>query len=227
MENIVFERDYSTKSEKCADKSLEPDIFDYAIESGLFKSYRDAMRKKQKYIVPKEKEAYENLLPRLDAYAKDWHGKIKGVVDYEHYDAHITVELPLFEACDAEDFALLSDIAAKAHNVTFHASENGGIILYIMIGYFDEIEDTKNVLAECIMQDEKLVDILKELCDREKKQLLSDPQIAEYFTKSGKKMGITPEEAYDWFREIYNSNRQEVLEVIYSRLKEKNAESCI
>ena len=25
MENIVFERDYSTKSEKCADKSLEPD----------------------------------------------------------------------------------------------------------------------------------------------------------------------------------------------------------
>ncbi len=77
------------------------------------------------------------------------------------------------------------------------------------------------------MQDEKLVDMLKELCDREKKQLLSDPQIAEYFTKSGKKMGITPEEAYDWFREIYNSNRQEVLEVIYSRLKEKNAESCI
>lgn len=38
---------------------------------------------------------------------------------------------------------------------------------------------------------------------------------------------MTPEEAYDWFREIYNSNRQEVLEVIYSRLKEKNAESCI
>ena len=65
MENIVFERDYSTKSEKCADKSLEPDIFDYAIESGLFKSYRDAMRKKQKYIVPKEKEAYDSRSLRL------------------------------------------------------------------------------------------------------------------------------------------------------------------
>ena len=38
MENIVFERDYSTTTDKRADTSSEPDIFDYAIESGLFKS---------------------------------------------------------------------------------------------------------------------------------------------------------------------------------------------
>lgn len=218
MENIVFERDYRKKAtDKNADTSSRPDIFDYAIESGLFKSYRDTMRKKQKYIVPKEKEAYENLLPRLEAYAKNMHGKIKSVVDYEHYDAHITVELPFFEACGTEDFALLSDIAAKAHNVVFRASENGGIILYIMIGYFDELEDTKDVLAECIMQDEKLVEMLKEECSKEKQQLLSDPKIAEYLAKSGEKMGLTTEEVYDWFQELYSSNPQTIFSCLTDR----------
>lgn len=226
MENIVFERDYRKKT---TDKNIDTiseqtDIFDYAVESGFFKSYSDTMKKKPKYIVQKEKKAYENLLHRLDAYTKESQGKIKGVVDYEHYDAHIIVELPHFEFCTPEEFAMLSDIAANTHNVTFSASENGGIILYIMIGYFDEIEDTKDVLAECIIKDEKLVDMLTEQYTKEKQYVLSDPQLAEYLEKSGEEMGMTPEDVYDWFNEIYNSNSQKVTGIIFSHLKDKNSE---
>lgn len=160
MENEIFERDYrGTENNETLSPSKQK-IWDYAIESGFFKAYDDAMRKKPKYIVQEDKEAYEYLLFRLDIYAKRKYGKIKGIVDYDKYEAHIIVDLPHFEACQPDDFALLSYMAAKTHNMTFTASEDGGIRLSIRINYFDEIENTENVLTDCIMNDKKLIEML-------------------------------------------------------------------
>lgn len=223
MKNEIFERDYRRKA---TDKDIETasnkqDIWDYAVKSGFFKAYDNAMKKIPKYIVQEDKEAYEDLLFRLDIYAKRKHGKIKGIVDYDKYESHIIVDLPHFEACCPDEFALLSDMATKTHNVTFKASEDGGIRLSIRINYFNEIENTENVLTDCIMNDEKLVEMLAEEHEKEKEQILSDPELSKYIEEQSKGMGMTAEEFYDWFEEIYYSNPKKVMEILFNQLSDK------
>ncbi len=222
MKNEIFEKDYRITEKNKDTSSNKSNMIDYAIENELFKAYNDAMKKIPKYIVQEDKEAYEDLLSRLDAYAKELHGKITGTVDYDDYDSYIIVELPYFEANTREEFALLSDIASKAHSVTFEPSKDGGIRLYIMINYFNEIGDTKNILTECIMNDEKLVKMLAEERDKEKAQLLSDPKLSEYLAKCGKDMGMTADEFYDWLEEFYNSNPEKVIQFLLDHLPDIN-----
>ena len=141
FKNEIYEHDYAEEHARrtASQPKIYDEIFERAIESGFFKAYNDAMRALPKYIVPEDQAAYEDLLPRLDAVAQKRGGKIKGIVDYEKWDAHIYVELPFFEFSSTEDFSLLADIAAKAHLVTFSVMENGKIHLSIMINYFNEI----------------------------------------------------------------------------------------
>lgn len=221
MKNEIFERDYTRKptdKKKILD-SKEPNVFDIAAESGLFKAYNDAMNKIPKYIVQEDKKAYEDLLCRLDIYAKRLQGKIKGIVDYEKYDAHIIVELPHFEVCNSDEFALLSDIATKTHLVIFEASENGCIRLYIMINYFNEVEDTEHILDECIMNNKKLVEMLTEDCNSEKESLLSNSELAEFIAEKSAAKGMTPEEFCDWMYEVYSSDTDKVLKIVFNHLE--------
>lgn len=224
MENEIFERDYRITEKSKNTSSKKPNIIDYAAESGFFKAYNDAMLKIPKYIVKEDKEAYENLLFRLDMYANRLGGKIKGIVDYEKYNSHIIVELPHFEASDPEEYALLADIAAKTNIVIFEPSEDGGIRLYIMINYFNEIEDADHVLTDCIMNDEKLVEMLTEAREEEKEQILSNPELSEYIKEQSEGMGMTPEEFYDWFEEIYSSDPERINKILFDQLSGKNEE---
>lgn len=66
-----------------------------------------------KVVVPKDKENYDYLLNRCDDYAKRHHGRIRGVVDYEHWDAHIDLYLRILEFDDAEDMSFVKDIGEK------------------------------------------------------------------------------------------------------------------
>ena len=61
----------------------------------------------------KDKENYDYLLNRCDDYAKRHHGRIRGVVDYEHWDAHIDLYLRMLEFDDAEDMSFVKDIGEK------------------------------------------------------------------------------------------------------------------
>ena len=224
MENEIFERDYRITEKSKNTSSKKPNIINYAAESGFFKAYNDAMLKIPKYIVQEDKEAYEDLLFRLDGYAKRKHGKIKGIVDYDKYESHIIVYLPHFEACDPYDFSLLSDIAAKTHNVTFQASEDGGIRLSVRINYFDEIENTENVLTDCIMKDKKLVQMLTEEHNNKKERILSDPELSEYIKKEGEERGMTPDEYYCWLEDFYGSFSEEVIKIILNQNTEEDLE---
>ena len=84
MENETFERNYSknTTDKLTAMELKENEIFDYIAKSGVLKNYSDFVQSMPKCIIPEDKEAYEDLLSRLDVYAKRKHGKIKGIVDY-------------------------------------------------------------------------------------------------------------------------------------------------
>ena len=224
MENEIFERDYRTAEENEDESADKYRIRDYAIESGFFEAYNNAMLKIPKYIVQKDKEAYEDLLFRLDIYAKRKCGKIKGIVDYEKYNSHIIVELPHFEAADAQEYALLSDIAAKTNIVIFEPSEDGGIRLYIMINYFNEIEDAGHVLTDCIMNDEKLVEMFEEEHEKEKERVLSNPEISEYIETCADELGMTPEDFYDWFDDVYTSNPEKFMKILFDHISGKNDE---
>ena len=226
MENEIFERDYRITEKSKNTSSKKPNIIDYAAESGFFKAYNDAMLKIPKYIVQEDKEAYEDLLFRLDMYANRLGGKIKGIVDYEKYNSHIIVELPHFEASDPEEYALLADIAAKTNIVIFEPSEDGGIRLYIMINYFNEIEDADHVLTDCIMNDEKLVEMFEEEHEKEKEQVLSNPELSEYIEKCADEMGMTPEDFYDWFDDAYTSNPQKFMKILFDHISDKNNEEA-
>ena len=49
-----------------------------------------------------EKERID-FVEAFGEYAKRHHGRIRGVVDYEHWDAHIDLYLRMLEFDDAED----------------------------------------------------------------------------------------------------------------------------
>ena len=100
MENTVFERNYEIVEKD--DRATA--VFERAFAPGGFmEEFIKKMDAIPKVVVPKDKENYEYLLDRCDDYAKRHHGRIRGVVDYEHWDAHIDLYLRMLEFDDAED----------------------------------------------------------------------------------------------------------------------------
>lgn len=124
-------------------------------------------------------------------------GTIRGIVDYEDWEAHIDVVLPYFECCFTEDFKLLADIMNSASNIAFTSEEDGNIHLSIMFRYFEDIGDKKNLLGETIKQDDKLVELLDRQHEEKKRIALTHPKIAPFLEELGAKMGMTAEGAWD------------------------------
>ncbi|MFQ7748405.1 MAG: hypothetical protein ACLRJV_14605 [Eubacteriales bacterium] len=122
MENTVFERNYEIVEKD--DHATA--VFERALPpAALWKSLQkmDAI---PKVIAPEDKENYEYLLNRCDDFAKRHHGRIRGVVDYEHWDAHIDLYLKMLEFDDAEDMAFVKEIGEKAHYLCITPEEGGG-----------------------------------------------------------------------------------------------------
>ena len=123
MENTVFERNYEIAEKD--DRATA--VFERAFAPGGFmEEFTKKMDAIPKVVVPKDKENYEYLLNRCDDYAKRHHGRIRGVVDYEHWDAHIDLYLRMLEFDDAEDMAFVKDIGEKAHYLCITPEESGG-----------------------------------------------------------------------------------------------------
>lgn len=197
--NDVYERDYAEFRAKLQDSlpKVYEEEFYHIVESGILQKYDAAKKALPKYINPTIKAAYENLLSRLDMLAKLKGGKIRGIVDYEDWEAHIDVVLPYFECCFTEDFKLLGDIMNSASNIAFTSEGDGNIHLSIMFRYFEDIGDKKKLLEETIKQDDKLVELLDRQHEEEKKIALAHPQIASFLEKLGAKMGMSAEGVWD------------------------------
>ena len=179
MKNQIFERDYRLTDEETVKASKKTVNDNIAEQLKILDNIQDCIstviKTTYRYIVQKDKDTYDNLLHRLDAYAKRFCGKITGVMDYNKWYAYIIVELEYFEACTPDDFALLADLVTTTFSVAFTVADYGGVRLYITIGYFDEIEYTE--LDECII----------ETYDMAKEKTLSDPKIADFLAERGKK----------------------------------------
>lgn len=138
MENEIFERDYADEFRKRSEGRQGADFLDALRESGFWQAYKEEMDKIPKRVVPKEKADYEYLLSECDAYVRQFGGKIRGMVDYERWQATIDLYMEHFEFCDREHLSLLKEIAERAENVTF-SIKDGVLRLSIFIGYFDEV----------------------------------------------------------------------------------------
>ena len=156
MENIVFECNYETTEKD--DRATA--IFERAFSPGGFmEEFTKKMDAIPKVVVPKDKENYDYLLDRCDDYAQRHHGRIRGVVDYEHWDAHIDLYLRMLEFDDAEDMAFVKDIGEKAHYLCITPEKDGGYRFHIMINYFQELmseEHEAYLKYETLMEDEEL-----------------------------------------------------------------------
>ncbi|MGN8889016.1 hypothetical protein [Dysosmobacter sp. HCP28S3_G4] len=156
MENTVFERNYEIAEKDGRARA----VFERAFAPGGFmEEFTKKMDAIPKVIVPEDKENYEYLLKLCDDYAKRHHGRIRGVVDYEHWDAHIDLYLKMLEFDDAEDMAFVKDIGEKAHYLCITPEKDGGYRFHIMINYFQELmseEHEAYLKYETLMEDEEL-----------------------------------------------------------------------
>ena len=156
MENTVFERNYEIEEKDDRARA----VFERAFATGGFmEEFTKKMDAIPKVIVPEDKENYEYLLKQCDDYAKRHHGRIRGVVDYEHWDAHIDLYLKMLEFDDAEDMALVKEIGERAHYLCITPEKDGGYRFHIMINYFEELmseEYGAYLKYETLMEDEEL-----------------------------------------------------------------------
>lgn len=137
MKNIEFERNYEMSPEE---KAHSAKIFEQIYAPGGFlEEFSRQMDAIPKVIVPEDAVHYEELLQLCDRFACKHHGRIHGVVDYRHWDAHIDLILPLVEFEDEEDLHLLKEIGEKAHYFCVSAREDGDFHVYVMINYFKEL----------------------------------------------------------------------------------------
>lgn len=120
MENIVFERNYETTEKD--DRATA--VFERAFAPGGFmEEFTKKMDAIPKVVVPKDKENYDYLLNRCDDYAKRHHGRIRGVVDYEHWDTHIDLYLRMLEFDDAEDTLFIITTDGMENASRFYSSD--------------------------------------------------------------------------------------------------------
>lgn len=139
MESIIYEKDYSMDVKEEAEL---PEAFVALEESGFFSFYDTLMGQLPKRVVEKDKETYERVLEKCDAYAQRVHGKVYGIVDYEKWESHIYLTLPWLEVADDADRAFLKDIIENVTVVTFEPAEEGKIVVKMLINYFEEVMDS-------------------------------------------------------------------------------------
>lgn len=219
MKNEIFEADYTQeKRETTGSSNL---IFETAVECGFFKRYTEIMHSIPKYIVQKDKEAYESLLPKLDALAKRHCGKIKGVVDYERWDSHIYVTVPFFEFSSDEELVLLRELNEKAHSLTFTV-EDGMVRLSVMINYFNEVGDVEQVFDRAMEESDELMDVIMQDVNERKERLLNHPHIGPVLERAAMNADLTPEEYVDRCLADMDDDPNEQLRIFAELLEAKD-----
>ena len=195
MNNEIYEADYTRKDEPSSGNGI--DILELAKTTGFFRAYDELMRSMPKYINQTDKQNYEELLLRLDALAKRKGGKIKGIVSYEHWDAHIYITLPFFEFVHKDEKELLNDLETKAHSLTFTVTDDGKIQLSVMINYFDEIGDKDALFSQAIDGNDELIEAITANIEQRKQKIAEHPIMGKIIETAAHNLGITAKEYLD------------------------------
>ena len=216
MENVIYERDYSQEIEKIREKTYtksSADAWDYIMENGIMKKIGERFRDLPHIIIPQNKKIFEECEKKLDRFAFLHAGKIRSVVSYESFEAHIYVELPFFEF-HGEDLELIRYITQQMDMIHFYTTKEGWIRLSVSLEYFYDAGDKDAIIAEEVAKHPELVDLLGSREDEEKETVMNDPQLRVIIEQLAAGTGLTPEEYYDQFKAMVREH-PEIFEELF------------
>lgn len=216
MENVIYERDYSQEVNEIREKTYtksSADAWDYIMENEIMKKIGERFRELPHIIIPQNKEIFEECEKKLDRFAFLHAGKIRSVVSYESFEAHIYVELPFFEF-HGEDLELIRYITQQMDMIHFYTTEEGWIRLSVSLEYFYDAGDKDAIIAEEVAKHPELVDLMGSREDEEKEIVMNDPQLRAIIEQLAEGTGLTPEEYYDQFDAMLKSNPQMFEEIL-------------
>ena len=216
MENVIYERDYSQEVEKIREKTYtksSADAWDYIMDNGIMRKIGERFRDLPHIIIPQNKEIFEECEKKLDRFSFLHAGKIRSVVSYESFEAHIYVELPFFEF-HGEDLELIRYITQQMDMIHFYTTKEGWIRLSVSLEYFYDAGDKDAIIAEEVAKHPELVDLLGSREDEEKETVMNDPQLRVIIEQLAAGTGLTPEEYYDQFNAIVREH-PEIFEKLF------------
>ena len=217
MENIIYERDYTQEVKEVRDKTYtksSANAWDYIVENGIMKRIGERFRELPHIIIPQNKDTFEECEKKLDRFAFLHAGKIRSVVSYESFEAHIYVELPFFEF-HGEDLELIRYITQNMDMIHFYTTEEGWIRLSVSLEYFYDAGDKDEIIAEEVGNHPELVDLMGSREDEEKEIVMNDPKLRAIIEQLAEGTGLSPEEYYDRFDAMLKE-RPEIFEEILS-----------
>ncbi len=220
MENIIFERDYSQEVQELREKTYTESsakAWDYIVSEGIMKSIGERFRELPHVIIPQNKEIFEECERRLDRFAFLHAGKIRSVVSYENFDAHIYVELPFFEF-HGQDLELLRYITQHMDMVHFYTTPEGGIRLSVSLEYFYDVGDKDAIIGEEVAKHPELVEMMGDSKTEEKDVVMNDPKLRAVIERLAEGTGFTPEEYYDQFDAMLKAHPEMFDEILASEL---------
>jgi len=145
LENVIYEKDYSAMIELDKEPSAIQTEIQKLADEGLFRAYQLALEHQPKRIIAQDKENYERILKECDTYAKNWYGQVRGIVNYQDWEARIYVTTSQFmEFSSDEEFSLLQDIFQSCDHVTFQTVEDGKTQMCIFFSYFEDVLPDEN-----------------------------------------------------------------------------------
>jgi len=217
MENIIYERDYTQEVKEVRDKTYtksSANAWDYIVENGIMKRIGERFRELPHIIIPQNKDTFEECEKKLDRFAFLHAGKIRSVVSYESFEAHIYVDLPFFEF-HGEDLELIRFITQNMDMVHFYTTEEGWIRLSVSIEYFYDAGDKDAIITEEVSNHPELMDMMGCREDEEKEIVMNDPKLRAIIEQLAEGSGLSPEEYYDRFDAMLKE-RPEIFEEILS-----------
>lgn len=138
--NYVFKRDYrdDKTTESIIDKKMRIEGIKTLCGDSLVDTSNPLYRI-PKAIIPNDAITFERLIPKLDKFTELGKGTMRAVIDYYMWESYFEIFLPHLEFCTEEDYMLLQDISRNTNSFTVYSAEDGGVRLWILIHYFDEI----------------------------------------------------------------------------------------
>ena len=222
MENVIYERDYTQEVREIRDKTYtqsSADAWGYILENEIMKKIGERFRELPHIIIPQNKEIFEECEKRLDRFTLMHAGKIRSVVSYETFEAHIYVELPFFEF-HGEDLELIRYIMKNMDMVHLYTTEEGWIRLSVSLEYFYDAGDKDAIITEEVLKHPKLVDMMERREEEEKDIIMNDPKLRAVIEKLAEGSGFSPEEFYDQFEAMIKEH-PEIFETILTENLEK------
>lgn len=154
MDNIIRFNDYTqTQNERLAALSIDADTFQ---EKFLDIRFQDKFFSQiPKIISVNHMQVFTRLFEQCNSIARNRHGCVEGIIDFQSWDAKITLTLPFIE-CTSQSLSFLRELVEHAALVSFFpVPETQRISMEIQLPIFEDLEIDEKT-AEEIFQSTKM-----------------------------------------------------------------------